>query len=70
MSYLDPGRVISIMIDRWCYVPRSERTGKYKPDANDPEFLVYRSADEHCIKDFCSRRWRTAIRCGQAKKRD
>ena len=28
------------------------RTGKYKPDANDPRYLVYRTAEEHRIKTF------------------
>jgi len=28
----------------------SERTGKYKPDANDPRYLIYRTKDEHDIK--------------------
>lgn len=26
------------------------KTGKYTPDANDPDYLVYRPADEHDIK--------------------
>lgn len=28
----------------------NERTGKYKPDANDPKFLIYRTKEEHEIK--------------------
>lgn len=28
----------------------SDRTGKYKPDANDPKFLVYRTKADHDIK--------------------
>jgi hypothetical protein len=27
-------------------------TGKYTPEANDPEFLVYRTAEEHRVKTF------------------
>jgi hypothetical protein len=26
--------------------------GIYKPDANDPEFLIYRTAEEHRVKTF------------------
>lgn len=26
------------------------RTGKYKPDANDPDFLVYRTVHDHHLK--------------------
>ena len=26
------------------------RTGKYKPDANDPDFLIYRTAEAHRFK--------------------
>jgi hypothetical protein len=26
------------------------RTGKYKPDANDPRYLVYRTAEDHRVK--------------------
>jgi hypothetical protein len=32
--------------------PFSNRTGKYKPDANDPEHLFYRSEDDHRTKTF------------------
>lgn len=32
--------------------PRSVRTGKYVPDANNPEHLVYRTVVEHHIKTF------------------
>lgn len=28
----------------------SERTGKYKPDANDPRFLIYRTKFDHEMK--------------------
>lgn len=28
------------------------RTGKYKPDANDPRFLIYRSQEEHRVKTY------------------
>lgn len=28
----------------------NKRTGKYKPDANDPDFLIYRTAHDHHIK--------------------
>ena len=28
----------------------NERTGKYTPDARDPEYLVYRTAEDHRIK--------------------
>jgi len=30
--------------------PVNTRTGKYKPDANDPEFLIYRTKHDHKIK--------------------
>ena len=30
----------------------NKRTGKYKPDANDPEFLKYRAVDGHRTKTF------------------
>jgi hypothetical protein len=30
----------------------NERTGKYNPDANDPEFLVYRTVEDHRTKTF------------------
>jgi hypothetical protein len=29
-----------------------DATGKYTPDANDPEFLVYRTAEQHHEKTF------------------
>lgn len=28
----------------------NNRTGKYKPDANDPKFLIYRTTEGHDIK--------------------
>jgi len=31
---------------------RRTRAGGYKPDANDPKYLVYRTAQEHKIKTF------------------
>lgn len=30
--------------------PFNKRTGKYKPDANDPDFLIYRTKHDHHIK--------------------
>jgi hypothetical protein len=30
----------------------NERTGKYSPDANDPEFLIYRTVADHRTKTF------------------
>jgi hypothetical protein len=30
----------------------NKRTGKYTPDANDPEYLVWRTAAEHRIKTY------------------
>jgi hypothetical protein len=32
--------------------PFSERTGRYKPDANDPNHLLYRDAEDHRVKTF------------------
>jgi hypothetical protein len=31
---------------------RRTRNGGYKPDANDPEHLIYRTAEEHFIKTW------------------
>ncbi len=28
------------------------KTGKYTPDANDPDFMVWRTADDHRIKTY------------------
>ena len=43
-----------------CLRPFDEATGKYEPDANDPNCLIYRDAAAHKIKTSRARKRRTA----------
>jgi hypothetical protein len=51
----------------------NERTGKYTPDANDPDYLIYRTPEEHRIKTFVRGdhgQYPDVIRIKRAKKRE